>query len=220
MTTVERDNAVSNADMPDIQRFVFHDADWAFYEHVSRQLDEQRVFATYYKGRLEVVTLSRRHEGLVSLISQIIWVLAEETDTPLGPSGMTTLKRQDLGEALEPDSSFYIAHEQQMRGKKEIDLSIDPPPDLAIEVEITRRLGERKTIYRDLGVPEIWVWHDSGLAFLLRHGEKYEPSEKSPTFPLLPAHELSSFVTAGLQQNGITWIKSFRQRVREAAAAR
>ncbi len=215
MTITDQSIGKDKPSTSDVQRFVFQEADWNFYEQVSSKLDEQRVFVTFYKGRLEIVTLSHQHERIVWLISQMIVVLAEETGTPLGPCGMSTLKRADLQEAIEPDSSFYIQHEEQMRGKNEIDLTTDPPPDLAIEVEVTRRLGQRRTIYRDLGVPELWVWRNDSLHFLLRRGQDYQTAEKSAVFGLLTAAELSQFVLAGLNQEGTAWIKSFRNRVRQ-----
>ena len=129
------------------QRFVFDKADWSLYEHVSQTLQNRHVFITYYKGRLEIVTVSLLHERIAGLIAALIRVLAEETNTPLSGSGAVTLRREEMDVGVQADTSFYIANEEQMRGKKALDLSIDPPPDLAVEVEVTHRLGERKTIY-------------------------------------------------------------------------
>ncbi len=143
----------AEADGP--QRFVFTDVDWAFYQEVGRRLAGRRVFITYRRGKLEVVTTSFLHEMISALLSEIVRTLAEETDTPLMPAGRTTLAREDLDAGAEPDVSFYVANQPRMRGRDEINLPADPPPDLAIEVEVTRRLGERRTIYQELGVPEV-----------------------------------------------------------------
>src|SRR5687768_2654786 len=180
------------------QRFVFENADWALYDRIRETLRDQRVFVTYYKGRLEVVTVSLLHEKIAGLLVIAIRVIAEETDLPIGGAGMATMRRADLDEGVEADASFYVAHEARMRGKKSLDLSVDPPPDLAIEVEVTRRLGSRKSIYRDLGVPEIWRFGADGLTFLVKQGEEYRSVPRSPTFPQFSPEELSGFITAGI----------------------
>ena len=48
-----------------------------------------------------------------------------------------TCDRQDLARGLEPDQCYYIQNEGKVWGKDHIDLQIDPPPDLAIEIDIT-----------------------------------------------------------------------------------
>ncbi|MGA2229613.1 MAG: Uma2 family endonuclease [Tepidisphaeraceae bacterium] len=218
MTLIDRPVGRASTQAEDGQRFVFPAADWAFYEQVGRQLAEQRVFVTYYKGRLEAARVSYLHERIVALLAQLVWVLAEETNREMVGAGMTTLQRADLEEGIEPDSSFYIAHVERMRSRKEIDLANDPPPDLAIEVEVTHRLAERKSIYRDIGVGEVWVHGKNGLTILLRKDEQYEAADRSPTFPQLSAAEMSALVTAGLNEGGVSWIKSVRRRVQEAVS--
>lgn len=220
MTTIDPPIQPPQAETEDSQRFLFRNVNWAFYQDVGERLAERRAFVTYYKGRLEVVTVSLLHERIVGLLTQIVRILAEETDTPLSGAGMATLQRVDLDEGAEPDSSFYTTHEGRMRGKEQIDLTIDPPPDLAIEVEVTRRLGQRKNIYQDLGVPEVWVYGAGGLMILTREREGYVPADRSPTFPLLSPQELSGFVSNGLVQDQSAWAKMFRHRVREATANR
>lgn len=216
MTIAEPPIRLAGISVPDPQRFVFNDADWDFYETVGRNLGERRVFATYYKGRLEVVTVSLLHERITALLAIMVRVMAEESSTPLGSAGMTTLKRMDLDEGVEPDSSFYTVHEAQMRGKKELDLAIDPPPDLAIEVEVTHRLGTRKSIYRDLGVPEVWVYSASNnLTVLIRKENAYVELDRSPTFPNISPQEMTRFVVAGLRQDETAFTKAFRKHVQQ-----
>ena len=216
MLLLEQSEMMQAASAIESQRFVFDSADWALYEHVSQTLQDRHVFVTFYKGRLEVVTVSLLHERIVGLITHLIRVLAEETDTPLGGAGMATLRREDMDEGVQADTCFYIANEARMRGKKELDLMVDPPPDLAVEVEITHRLGERKTIYQDLGVPEIWRHFSGRLVVLHKKGDVYEPVDRSPTFPQLSPEELAGFIAAGLSQDETAWTKAFRRRVREA----
>jgi Uma2 family endonuclease len=219
MTTLERSqSSTGTTEVDDLQRFVFRKADWAFYQEVGERLEGRRAFITYYKGKLEIVTTSLLHEAISGLLVVIIRVLAEETNTPLKGAGAATLDRVDLDEGTAPDASFYIANERRMRGKQTIDLATDPPPDLAIEVEVTRRLGERKSIYRDLGVAELWLYGAAGLAIQVYQNGQYIGSERSPTFPLLSPQEISAFVANGLTQDETEFAKAFRTRVKEALA--
>jgi Uma2 family endonuclease len=200
---------------PELQRFVFDRVDWAFYQDVCRRLDGRHVFVTYYKGKLEVVTTSYLHERISSLLGSMIRVLAEETDTPLASAGPTTLREQAADEGVEADVSFYTVNARRMNDKRDIDLTVDPPPDLAVEVGVTRRLGERRLIYRDMGVPELWRYAADGLTFLVRRGADYERVERSPTFPQLSPQELFGFVASGLASDETPWIKEFRRRVQQ-----
>jgi Uma2 family endonuclease len=149
----------------------------------------------------------------------MIRTLAEETDTPLVSVGSTTLRDEALGAAVEADESFYTTNAVRMRQRQEIDLAVDPPPDLAIEVEVTRRLGERRLIYRDMGVPELWRYADGELIVLLKHGDEYVAADRSPTFPQLSPREMAEFVAAGIEADETPWGKGFRRRVREVLAA-
>ena len=131
---------------------------------------------------------------------------------------MATLRRIDLDDGVEPDSSFYIAHEREMRVKRILDLTVDPPPDLAIEVEVTRRLGARKTIYRELGVPG-----SLGLQYerLGRPGQTRSGVCRGRSEPDVSAAlslEITNHVTAGLTQDDTTFAKAFRRRVQEVIA--
>ncbi len=200
------------------QRFVFSDVDWAFYESVGEKLADRRVFVTYYKGKLEVVTVSILHERICELLVILIRVMAEETSMPIQGVGMTTLRRMDLDAGVEPDSSFYTTHELHMRGKTDLDLAIDPPPDLAIEVEVTHRLGAHKSIYRELGVPEVWVYSSKGLSVLVQKNDAYVTVDRSPTFPMISPHEITGFITSGLHEDQTAFSKAFRRRVQQAIA--
>jgi Uma2 family endonuclease len=206
---------------PDLQRFVFNHVDWAFYEDVSRRLEGRHVFVTYYKGKLEVVTTSLLHERVAALLYRLLCVVSEETGTPTVTAGRATLRDLLLDEGVEADTSFYFhANAKRMEGKQEIDLKVDPPPDLAVEVEITRRLGERRMIYRDLGVPELWRYSDGTMTVLVRRGDDYVSIKQSPTFPFLSLADIANWIRAGIRQDETTWSVGVRKRVRDAIAAK
>lgn len=201
------------------QRLVLNDVDWSLYEHLLESLDNRHVFVTYYKGTMEVMTPSFQHDRSGHLLGIMIHTMAQETDTPIASAGSTTLKRGDIKVAVEADECFYLgdhAHQMSVAGKRDIVLPEDPPPDLAVEVEVSRRLGERIDIYRELGVPELWRYGKDELHIYSLRSGGYERVERSSYFPQLSPEELAQFVEDGLSHEETGWIKRFRQRVREA----
>src|SRR5437660_5536734 len=93
------------------QRFIFRNADWTMYTGFLKALGNRRIRLTYDRGRMELMTLSHRHEHSRSLLGRFVEVLTEELDIPIRSSGATTLNREELDQGLEPDESYYIENE-------------------------------------------------------------------------------------------------------------
>lgn len=200
------------------ERFDLYDADWEFYESLLRQVEREgrRVFITYDRGRLEMMSPSYYHDNRGRMIEYLIRILAEELELPYKGAGSTTFKRKDLKRGLEPDDCFYIQNASRIFGKKEIDLKIDPPPDLAVEVEISRRLSERESIYAALGVPELWRYDGLRLrVFQLDKKGKYQLCPRSPTFPTMPLEEIERFLKMSDSMDDMTWSRAFRAWTKE-----
>src|SRR5262245_38805161 len=124
--------------VPAEERQLLSGVSWDRYEELLREYEGRHIRLTYSGGDLEIMTVSSGHECSKTLIARLLEALTEELDIPIMGVGNTTFRRKDLARGLEPDECWYIEHEEQMRGKAEIDLTIDPPPDLVIEVEVTR----------------------------------------------------------------------------------
>jgi Uma2 family endonuclease len=206
---------------PDLeQRFVMDDVDWGFYETVLEQLGDRHVFVTYDKGRLELMSPSYRHDRRAHLIGLLISVLGEELLIPIMGGGSTTFRRRDKETGLEPDQCFYVQHVDAIRGKDEIDLALDPPPDLAIEVEISRRMIKRIPLYAALGVPE--VWRDDGKevrAFQLDANGEYTPIQKSLAFPMILIADLTRLLKLSSTMDDIQWMRAVRKEIKEKLAS-
>jgi Uma2 family endonuclease len=110
-----------------------------------------------------------------------------------------------MNQGVEPDESFYIASRNAVIGKNKIDLTVDPPPDLAIEIDITSRTEFDN--YQALGVPELWRFRRDGTLQInvLREG-KYVESKISPTFPNLP--DLPEMIAQCIQQSKVSGTSS------------
>src|SRR5882724_2139791 len=181
----------------DGQRLLLHDVPWKAYRLLGDLLDERNLHLTYDEGRLEIMPLSLEHERGKCVLRMIVDVLGEELDVPLRSYGSASQQRGDLQKGLEPDQCYYSRHRRAVARKKRLDLRRDPPPDLALEVDITHSSLDRLAIYAQLGVPEIWRYDGSILEFLILGQESYQVSETSPTFPGIRSDQLLDFVTMG-----------------------
>ena len=198
------------------QRFALNSIDWHSYRAISEALTGRHLRITYDRGRLELMTISSLHGTLCRLIYSLISVLTEEFQLPQRSCGDMTCDHESLARGIEPDECFYIENEALVRGKDNIDLSIDPPPDLAVEVDVSRDSRRRLDIYAALGVPEVWRYDGQSLTIYVRTPEAvYVEVECSPHFPGISGQEVEAALSRRLEtdQNGL--IRQFRARVRE-----
>lgn len=197
-------------------RIVLEDMTWDDYETFLRVFDGRRAIRlTYDCGSLEIMTLSAEHEEPSSLFDILVIVMAEEMNVPIKGYGSTTYKKKKSQRGLEPDKCYYTRNLSLVRGKKRIDLTVDPPPDLALEVDITSSSLNRMAIYASLGVPELWRYDGATLTVYQLVNGQYVPCERSPTFPLVPPADLVRFVRLGEQEDTTSMIRAFRTWLRE-----
>ena len=196
------------------QQMLLKDISWQKLENILEEMGEKRAARiSYSDGWLEIMVPLPEHEKDKELIGDLVKLLLDKLEIDFEPFGSTTLKNERMRQAVEPDTSFYIQNQAAVIGKNRIDLNIDPPPDLAIEIDITSRT--RFDNYEILGVPEFWRYQQQGLEiFLLREG-KYVKSQSSPNFPNIPIIELVNeyvrqCLTIGRSQamrNFRSWVK-------------
>ena len=157
------------------------DISWQKFEEILEELGESRAARVYYNdGTLEIMAPLPEHEDDKGIIGDLVKALLEELDIEFRDLGSTTFKNQIMAQGLEPDTCFYIKNEAAIRGKKKIDLTVDPPPDLAIEIDITSRTAF--TNYEGLGVPELWRYNGQRLQINILQDGKYIESETSGLF--------------------------------------
>ena len=123
---------------PPDQGIVLEGISWETYERLlSEHQESAGTRFTFDQGRLEIMVLSAKHERYKDLLVLLINVLAEELDIDLSSFGSTTFRRHDLERGFEPDACFYIQHADQVSAKDRLDLSVDPAPELVVEIDIT-----------------------------------------------------------------------------------
>jgi Uma2 family endonuclease len=193
------------------QRLLLQGVDWQTYEKFLEAVGERHLRLTYDRGNLELMAPSLNHEWWKRRLGCLMLPLAEELNVEIQGGGSTTFRREDLARGLEPDECFWIRHEPQIRGRREIDLTRDPPPDLVLEIDITTSFLDRIGIYAALGVPEIWCFDSESLrVYLLQGNRSYELRNQSLSFPFLPLAEFVRFLhqTEGLSETSL--VRSFR----------
>lgn len=200
------------------QRFVLHNVSWHGYELILEGLGSRnQLRVTYDRGTLELMSPLPIHEVYKIFFSHLFTVLYEELDLPGQPFGSTTFRREDVARGVEPDECFYFASAARLHDWRVIDLRIDPPPDLAIEIEISRTVTDRIGIYAALGVPEIWACSEERLRVLsLRPDATYEERPDSVLLPFMPLDELLPYadqhmavgVTAAFLRALRAWVRS------------
>jgi Uma2 family endonuclease len=200
--------------VPPGHRVIFHDVSWQEFEAILEELGEHRATRlAYSRGSLEIRMPLPKHEVAKVIIGDLVTILLDELEIDYEPFGSTTFKREDMAQGVEPDDSFYIQNHARMIGKERIDLTVDPPPDLAIEVDVTSKT--QLNAYEALGVPELWRYEDDKLQINLLQDGKYIQSEISPTFPNVPIFEaIPRFVEQSRTVGTRLTLKAFRQWVR------
>lgn len=199
------------------QRFVLHDVPWRMYVRLLRVFaDRPAVHVTYDRGTLELMTLSHEHESLGYLAARLVDALTEELGLPVKGGRSTTFRRRKRRRGLEPDGCWWITSEPLVRGKTQIDLRRDPPPDLALEIDVTRSSLDRLAIYAALRVPEVWRHADQGLiCHLLGSDGRYTVSATSRAFPGLVVADVAHFLSLRGQMDENAIVRQFRSWVRQ-----
>ncbi|NES80319.1 MAG: alpha/beta fold hydrolase [Moorea sp. SIO2B7] len=176
---------VKRINVPPGQKILLKDVNWQEFEAILDDLGENRAARVAYENRtLEIMTPLPEHETGKILIGNFLEALLEELDIEFWCLGSTTFKNELMLQGIEPDNCFYIANEAAVRGKDRLDLKVDPPPDLALEIDITSRTHPR--IYQNLGVAELWRFEKGKLQINVLQGGKYVEVEFSPNFVNLP----------------------------------
>ncbi len=210
----------STPSIPDEQRFVLRGVDWETYRKISEALTGRHVRLTYDRGYLEFMTISSIHGRISGLFARLIGVLTEELGMPICSCRDMTCDREDLERGLEPDEGFYLENEPLIRNKEPIDLAVDPPPDLAVEVDLHRSPRRRMVVYAAIRIPEVWRFDGEQLRIhQLGADGQYSVVEHSPHFPFVTGPDLVRFLQLRTQMDENSLVKLFREWVREQIRA-
>ena len=214
--------AVASPPVANDQRMLLRNVSWDTYERLLADDPGRSVpRLTYDRGVLELVSPLPNHERGANTLRSIVLLVTTALEIPIDQLGSTTYRRPDLERGFEPDGSFYIAHEAAVRGKDILDLTVDPPPDLVIEVDVSHSSLDKLELLAAMGIPEVWRHEGQQVAILWHDGTGYREATASRNIPVLttsvlnqflaerralPSHEWANAVSA--------WAKARRDRVR------
>ena len=165
---------------------VLRGVSWAEYLRINDEVGGPGVTMTFDRGRLDIEMADQEHEQTKATASLLIAIYATERGFDFAATASTRWDGAGSDRGLESDESYYLKNEPQIRGKR-IDLSVDPPPDLAVEIDISRPRPTRQSVYARLGVPELWQWRHGRLRVLRFDAGRYVEVAQSvelPGFPL------------------------------------
>jgi Uma2 family endonuclease len=194
---------------------------WQTYRSLVLELESQPTKRlTYDNGVLEIWMPLPPHETYKRWLGRLVEIVTEEMDLEIRSLSACTWSRKDLLKGVEADECYYIQNEAAVRGKMEIDLTVDPPPDLAIEIDITHPSLPRLPIYAALGVPEVWQFDGEQFQILQLVAGDYKAQSQSQALPMVTVQVVRNFMTQAQEMGETSWAKTVRQWVRQQSRAK
>jgi len=201
--------------VPPGQRVQLENISWTDFEAILAELGERRVTRiAYSEGIVEILAPLPEHETAKVFIGDFVKILLDEMGVEWISLGSTTFKQQLMAAGIEPDDCFYIQNCGRMVGRDRLDLDVDPPPDLAIEVDLTSKT--QISAYAGLSVPEVWCYDSGKLKISVLRERNYVDANGSPTFPNFPLVEvIPQFIKRGETEVMSSVRRAFQEWVRE-----
>lgn len=203
------------------RRLVLNSVSWEAYGKFLEAMGDRPIRTTYDRGTFEIMSPLPRHERSKRRIGRLLEMLTYELGIPIQSAGSTTFRRAAVNRGLEPDECYYLANESRLRGKIDIDFETDPPPDLAIEIDLTHSSVPRMPVYASLGVREVWRFDGASIrSHHLQPDGTYAISESSLNLPQLRPDELLDFLSQADATDETTWLRGSCAWVRAELAPR
>jgi Uma2 family endonuclease len=198
------------------ERVVLPRVSWETYERLLADDEGRRVpRMTYDKGVLELVTPSMPHEEDADRIARLVDIVAANLAIPIRSVASTTFKRPDLERGFEADASFYVQSEAKIRGQREVNLSVDPPPDLVLEMEMSRSALDKLALFASMGIPEVWRCDGQRVAIFVLDQNRYRESPASLAIPALTSEVLTRFLRDSRAMLSPDWFQAVSDWARE-----
>ncbi len=193
------------------EKRIYYGVPWSEYLRLREEFTEaSHLRMTYQRGVLEIMSPKRLHEQITRLIDMVVTLIAFETGRNVDNCGALTLRVAGIASGGEPDSCFYLAHEGDVRGLSDIDLTLHPPPDLVLEVDITSPSLDKFELYAAAGVPEIWRHDEGRITFYRLTHNSYERISQSICLPQLTSHLLETYLHLGRTQGSTAMLRRLK----------
>jgi len=188
--------------LPNDTEVIFHGATWEEYEELLDQVGEAAgLRISFNNGTLKVISLSSEHEKYVRFIEGLIVAVKLRLRINIVSFGSATMRKRRESKGNEPDACFYIQTAATIGNRIELNFSIDPPPDIVVEVDIHHDSADNDAIYAALGVPELWRYDEWAMTIYHLQDDEYVIAETSRALPMLTSRILTEYVER-MRQDG------------------
>jgi len=197
--------------VPAETRTVMEHIRWETYVELAEQRRGSVPRMTYDEGVLELMSPRRQHESIGRFLGRMVETYTEVKGIEIQSVASTTFQRKDLQKGFEADESYYIRNAELIRQKEEIDLLIDPPPDLVIEIEITTSAIKKLELFAKIGVPEVWRHDGERLGMYQLVQSSYQPMTASIAVPGFTIAMAEGVLARRFELGETALIRQFRQ---------
>jgi len=193
------------------QRITLRNISWELYEQIlAAHAESSAPRFVYDQGDLEIMSPFPKHEDANWAIARVVEAVADVFDIDDMNLGSTTFKRADLVRGFEADCCFYFRNMPTIRHAEYIDLHRDSPPDLVIEIDISRSSLNKLPLYAASGVPEVWRHKGDRLEIHVLVGDSYVERDSSVVLPGIRADEVLGFVEDVGSERRRVWLRKVR----------
>jgi Uma2 family endonuclease len=206
---------IKTIDLSPGSHLVIPEVTWEQYEALLVELGTDRRIPriNYCHGALEIMSPLAAHERPHRIMADIVKAILDGQNRDWEDFGSTTFKKPKQA-GLEPDTCFYIQNAARVRSLMRLNMDADPPPDLAIEADVTSKTTLET--YGVLGVPEVWIYNEETLTIQCWQGDHYQVTHNSLVFPDVPISELMPrLVHQALQIGTRQMLKNLRERMQD-----
>ena len=183
---------------------------WEEYEDLLEQVGEATwLRIAYDDGTLEIMTVGPKHEKYATFIEGLVGVIRLRLRMNIVFFGSSTMRKEKKRKGIEPDACFYVQTAEALGNRMDLDFEKDPPPDVAVEVDVTRHSISKFGIYAGLGVPEVWIYDGKELKIHLLEQGEYLPAIESQALPILSGPILSKFLSQLREEGELQAILAF-----------
>ncbi|MBM3226765.1 MAG: Uma2 family endonuclease [Candidatus Tectomicrobia bacterium] len=201
--------------LPIHPRIVLAPVRWETYQALLQDVtDHSHVRMTYDQGTLELMAPSYAHEETNRILAMIVEAIALGQGRDLQPAGSTTFTSAQLARGFEPDSCYYFTHAATVRGQAIIDLALDPPPELVIEVDMTRASLNKLPLYAAVGVGEVWRYDGTHVLIYTLAGTRYTAVPASTVLAPITSQQLTTWLRQQRELPYPAWVQMMQAQIR------
>jgi Uma2 family endonuclease len=140
---------------------------------------------------LTVMTISTEHENYAQFLEGLMTIIKLRRRINIRSFGSATMRQRKKSKGNEPDVCFYVQAAAALGNRMQLDFEVDPPPDIAVEIDVHHDSRSKWSIYVALGVPEVWRYDGQEMTIFVLQETQYVAVPQSQALPLLTSRILT-----------------------------